>query len=372
MRVLLLLLALTLASAARAQDAGEIDAGLKAVELDPKNVAAHEALFRAFGKRGNIRAVHHLGKLVELQPDRAKELEKELEAMTPSPAPPAAFDPQALEKARAAYDAGKYDDVRVLLAPMSQSPDFPESGKYLLGMSYCKLYDAVNAMMLLMAMRRPRDKLGFELEAEVQRINRESLREMGAPPPDAKGNIHDAAVGGDVETVKAILAARPDAWKDLDPVGRPPLMRAIPAGHLAVVKALVEGGADVNAVEGEGITAMSALETAEQGVKMRLISPEIVTYLKSKGANNHGSRCSKNRDRIEMSVFFFNQATFDTKEPRMVDRLDIELLVARKKLRPEESKCPGGGLYRLLPGSQTAGDLRVECSTHGVRKPRSR
>ena len=65
--------------------------------------------------------------------------------------------------------------------------------------------------------------------------------------------MHTAAREGEVDVVKVLLAAGADVEaKDED--GRTALHRAARAGHGDIVKVLIEGGADVEAQEKDGRT----------------------------------------------------------------------------------------------------------------------
>ena len=71
----------------------------------------------------------------------------------------------------------------------------------------------------------------------------------------------EAAVAGDVETMRQCLAAGadPDTRQD----GRPVLHLAVLAGNDAAVLALLDGGADANLLDGQGLAALDlALEAA--------------------------------------------------------------------------------------------------------------
>jgi hypothetical protein len=70
------------------------------------------------------------------------------------------------------------------------------------------------------------------------------------------GEIHDAAVNGDLEKVKALLKASPDLVASRDETGRTPLHRAVLLGHKHVVELLLANNADVSARDNHGRTAL--------------------------------------------------------------------------------------------------------------------
>ncbi len=70
--------------------------------------------------------------------------------------------------------------------------------------------------------------------------------------------IHDAANSGDVETVQRLLKEDSKRVNARTPGGATPLLRAAIRGQSAVVKILVENGADVNLAQGDGWTPLHA------------------------------------------------------------------------------------------------------------------
>src|ERR1017187_8938103 len=67
------------------------------------------------------------------------------------------------------------------------------------------------------------------------------------------GEIHNAAAGGDLEKVRALLKGNPDlvSSKD-DNYGATPLHRAAQKGHKEVVELLLDSKAQVNAKDNYG------------------------------------------------------------------------------------------------------------------------
>ena len=69
------------------------------------------------------------------------------------------------------------------------------------------------------------------------------------------GEIHDAARDGDVEKVKALLAADPALTLSTDASGATPLIWAATRDHKDVAELLLAGNADINAKINTGLTS---------------------------------------------------------------------------------------------------------------------
>ena len=89
--------------------------------------------------------------------------------------------------------------------------------------------------------------------------------------------IHDAASKGDVSKVKALLKAEPGLVSAADKDGATPLHHAAAAGQKAVVEALIDNKADINAQKHDGVTALQV--AAALGYK------DIVELLLANGAD---------------------------------------------------------------------------------------
>lgn len=68
--------------------------------------------------------------------------------------------------------------------------------------------------------------------------------------------IYDAAVFGDMETVEAIVSEHPEAVNERDQYGFTPLHGLAEEEHQEIAEYLIAHGADVNAANDEGITPL--------------------------------------------------------------------------------------------------------------------
>lgn len=74
--------------------------------------------------------------------------------------------------------------------------------------------------------------------------------------PSFAADVHEAAKTGDLQNVRALVKANPDAVNLKDGSGRTPLHWAARNDHLGVVEFLLSSGADVQAVDNLGYTAL--------------------------------------------------------------------------------------------------------------------
>ena len=93
--------------------------------------------------------------------------------------------------------------------------------------------------------------------------------------PDKNQELIDAAYSGDIKEVKALIAAGADV-NAKNNYGFTALMEAALMGHTEIAKALIAAGADVNAKSNRGETAL--MDAASMG------HTEIVKILKAAGA----------------------------------------------------------------------------------------
>jgi ankyrin repeat protein len=92
-----------------------------------------------------------------------------------------------------------------------------------------------------------------------------------------EGKFVSAAVYGDLETIQELLASGVDI-NALGAIRRPALTLASYNGHMDIVKLLVEKGADIDMVSGNG-------EDTALIMAVKLKEAEIATYLVESGAN---------------------------------------------------------------------------------------
>ena len=69
-------------------------------------------------------------------------------------------------------------------------------------------------------------------------------------------NIYDAAVYGDLDQVRAILDAHPEAVRETDEYGFTALHGVVGEEHVEMAQLLIDRGADVNAANDDGITPL--------------------------------------------------------------------------------------------------------------------
>ena len=94
----------------------------------------------------------------------------------------------------------------------------------------------------------------------------------GSSSPTAPdGDIHDLSLGGETDAVLAILTAHPDRLEARDGAGMTPLAQAAWGGHLRLLEALLDRGADPDALNANGLTPLfCALDRGNLRVAERL------------------------------------------------------------------------------------------------------
>jgi ankyrin repeat protein len=102
--------------------------------------------------------------------------------------------------------------------------------------------------------------------ASSQRGKQETLSEIDQPRSstpiantggdERTTGIYDAAVFGDFEAVKSILAAHPEAVNEVDEYGFTALHGLAQEEHTDIAEYLIQNGANVNAANDEGITPL--------------------------------------------------------------------------------------------------------------------
>jgi cytohesin len=79
---------------------------------------------------------------------------------------------------------------------------------------------------------------------------------LQSPAPLNAGKLHDAALQGDVDEIRALLKGGADVNRRSLNEGLTPLHAAVCGGHMAAVDLLIESGADLEAKSNEGMTPL--------------------------------------------------------------------------------------------------------------------
>lgn len=85
-----------------------------------------------------------------------------------------------------------------------------------------------------------------------------ALFALAALAPGCAPSLHDVIGRGDVEAARAMLQADPALAADENELGKQPLQYAISYRQLDAMAALIEAGADINAADHTGMTALHA------------------------------------------------------------------------------------------------------------------
>ena len=132
----------------------------------------------------------------------------------------------------------------------------------------------------------------------------------------------DALRNGDVEAVKNILLANP-SWVNLNLMGFTPLVLASYHNHIGIVKTLLDMGAEVDAKDGSGNTALmgATFKGFEETVKLLLEAGAEVNSINHQGATALTFACTFNQERIAQ-MLISHGADPDIKDERGNTPLD--------------------------------------------------
>lgn len=106
------------------------------------------------------------------------------------------------------------------------------------------------------------------------------------PKVEFEMDIHTAVSTGNLEEVEKYIATETDVNKEDPFAGSTPLMNAITFNHEAIAKALIEGGADLEATNSDGSTA---LHTAAWFGRIELVQMLIDAKVDKTVKNNYGA-----------------------------------------------------------------------------------
>jgi len=137
--------------------------------------------------------------------------------------------------------------------------------------AWCGHEEVVRLLLKRGADFEAKDEAGFTPLASAKRSNHEEVAKL-LLAAGASYSIHDAATFGDLEAVRERLLASPELRQERNPAGRTPLHCASAAGKLQVVQYLLEQGADVDALDADGLAAIHLAVSNERS--------EVVRYLK--------------------------------------------------------------------------------------------
>ena len=118
------------------------------------------------------------------------------------------------------------------------------------------------------------------------------------------GEIHDAADKGDLEKVKALLKSNPNLASSIDVgSGKTPLHYAARSGHKEVVELLLANGANVNAEDEYGDTALYCAANGNKNLVALLLSKGAKVNIKDRaGFTPLDSAAFGNKDVAELLI----------------------------------------------------------------------
>jgi ankyrin repeat protein len=128
------------------------------------------------------------------------------------------------------------------------------------------------------------------------------------------GEVHDAARGGDVGKVKALLKTSPDLVLSKDDTGLTPLHYAAQYGHKAMAELLLSNKADVNARDNNGQTPLHyAAQFGKKDVAELLLSNKANVNAKSRGSVTPLHMAAQQGHREIVELLLANKAEVNAK-----------------------------------------------------------
>lgn len=162
-------------------------------------------------------------------------------------------------------------------------------------MHLCTLFDEVKFFENAPYPRPENDKATYYVLRSPKQRSAEKVR---IPQFDHHYPLHRAAALNDVIAIRNILELSPASHEETWSYGAKmaPLHYAVWYGNLEAVKALVDGGADINQKDEKRRTPLDLAEVKEKNYQTKP-NEDVIKFLKEKGALS-------NRDRLSFLVFY--------------------------------------------------------------------